>query len=234
MLARIVAGVAVIAVLMLASSGPGTRLGLWEWQMGFTLLRWALYMGLAVAGVALILLLVPKSRRSGSAWLAAALVLGLAAAAPVLGLRSQAQSLPYIHDITTDSRDPPVFVALMPVRKSVPNGADYGGPEIAAAQAKGYPDVRPLQLALAPPRAFERALEVARTMGWEIAASDANAGRIEATATTSWFGFKDDVIVRVTPEGAGSRVDVRSVSRVGKSDIGANARRVREYLSKLT
>jgi len=67
-----------------------------------------------------------------------------------------------------------------------------------------------------------------------VVASDAAAGRIEATATTRWFGFKDDVIVRIRPEAAGSRVDVRSVSRVGRGDLGANAARVREFLAKLS
>jgi len=78
-----------------------------------------------------------------------------------------------------------------------------------------------------------RALAAARASGWAIVAADSAAGRIEATATTAWFGFKDDVVVRVAPEGTGSRVDVRSVSRVGKSDVGANARRIREYLERV-
>jgi uncharacterized protein (DUF1499 family) len=70
-------------------------------------------------------------------------------------------------------------------------------------------------------------------MGWELVASDSAAGRIEATATTPWFGFKDDVVVRVRPDGSGSRIDVRSVSRVGKSDVGANAKRIRTYLADI-
>jgi uncharacterized protein (DUF1499 family) len=64
-------------------------------------------------------------------------------------------------------------------------------------------------------------------------AADSSAGRIEATATTPWFGFKDDVVIRVAPDPAGSRVDVRSVSRVGQSDVGTNARRIRAYLARL-
>ena len=70
-------------------------------------------------------------------------------------------------------------------------------------------------------------------MGWQVAATDTAAGRLEATHTTRWFGFKDDVIVRIRPEGTGSRVDVRSVSRVGLSDLGANAERIRGFLAKL-
>ena len=84
-----------------------------------------------------------------------------------------------------------------------------------------------------PAETLQRAIDAARSLGWEVTASDAPSGRIEAIATTSWWGFKDDVVIRVRPEGTGSRVDVRSVSRVGVSDLGANAKRVREFLAKL-
>ena len=135
---------------------------------------------------------------------------------------------------TTDTSHPPAFVSLLTARKAAPNGAEHGGPEVAAAQLAAYPNVRPLVLPMPPDQAFTRALDVARAMGWEIVASDARTGRIEATATTLWFGFKDDVVVRIMPQGNASRIDVRSASRLGTSDIGANARRVLEYLSKLT
>jgi uncharacterized protein (DUF1499 family) len=84
-----------------------------------------------------------------------------------------------------------------------------------------------------PARAFERALAVARAQGWEIVAAVPAEGRIEATDTTRFFGFKDDIVIRVKAEGAGSRVDVRSLSRVGKSDVGKNASRIRAYLRAL-
>ncbi len=70
-------------------------------------------------------------------------------------------------------------------------------------------------------------------MGWKIVDENQAEGRIEATATTRWFGFKDDVVIRIAPSGGnGSRVDVRSVSRVGRSDVGTNARRIRAFLKK--
>jgi uncharacterized protein (DUF1499 family) len=90
-----------------------------------------------------------------------------------------------------------------------------------------------LHLDAPPAQAFDRALAAARAMGWEIVASDPAQGRIEATATTFWFGFKDDIVVRIAAESAGSRLDVRSLSRIGKSDVGANARRIRDYLAKV-
>lgn len=230
----VLVGVSLLAALLLLLSGPGTRLGVWGWSMGFACMKWAMYIGFTVAALSLVLLLIPKTRGPKPSILVAALLMGVMAGVPVISLRAQASSLPFIHDISTDTRDPPVFVALLAVRKAAPNGANYGGPEVAAAQLKGYPNVRPLVMSIPPPQAYTRALDAAQAMGWEIAASDAAAGRIEATATTLWFGFKDDVIVRIVAQGTGSRIDVRSVSRVGGSDIGANARRVQEYLSKLT
>ena len=225
--------VAAIAAAMLLVAGPGTRLGAWNFGTGFMLMRWALYIGLGAAVVALVLLLIPKAR-AGKAWvLALALALGLVAALPPLALRSKAASVPPIHDISTDTNDPPGFLALLAERKASPNGVDYGGAKIAAQQAEAYPDVQPRILAMPPAQAHARALAAARAMGWEIAAADSGTGRIEATATTAWFGFKDDVVVRVRPHGDGSRLDIRSISRVGRSDLGANAARIREYLSKL-
>jgi uncharacterized protein (DUF1499 family) len=145
----------------------------------------------------------------------------------------QAKRVPPIHDITTDTDRPPEFVAVLPRRADAPNGVEYEGAEIARQQREAYPDIGPLRLPLAPGEAFARALAAARASGWEIVGADSAAGRIEATATTAWFGFKDDVVVRIAPEEGGSRVDVRSVSRVGKSDVGANAERIRKYLARL-
>jgi uncharacterized protein (DUF1499 family) len=143
------------------------------------------------------------------------------------------QRVPMIHDITTDTETPPSFVALLPLRAGAPNSVEFGGPELAAQQRTGYPDLGPLMLQIRPPQAFTYALTAARAMGWEIVASEPTEGRIEAPATTFWFGFKDDVVVRITPAGSGSRIDVRSVSRVGKSDVGANAKRITEYLKRV-
>jgi uncharacterized protein (DUF1499 family) len=88
-------------------------------------------------------------------------------------------------------------------------------------------------LSIPPNEAFTRALAVAQERGWQIVNADQSGGRIEATDTTRWFGFEDDVVVRLTPWGSGTRVDVRSVSRIGRSDVGTNARRIRRYLDEL-
>jgi len=227
-----------LAALLLLAAGPGTRLELWDFRTGFALMRWAAFIGLAGAALALVLLLLPRTRRGGRAGLLVALVLGLGTAfVPWNGMR-QARAVPPIHDITTDTRRPPEFVAILPLRADAPNPATYGGPEVAQAQLAAYPDLRTHQIDGTPAQAFERALQTARGMGWEIVSADAAAGRIEATDTTFWFGFKDDVVIRVEAgrgeaDGAGSRIDVRSVSRVGQSDVGTNAARIRAYLQAL-
>jgi uncharacterized protein (DUF1499 family) len=185
------------------------------------------------ASILIVLLAVPRWRQRP--WLPLlALCFGLVAVVPPVILLNQAKSAPPIHDITTDYFDPPAFKALMPVRQQSPNGAAYGGTEIAKQQQQAYPDIKPVIVKAPPPEAVQKALDAARAMDWEIVATDAAAGRIEATATTLWFGFKDDIVIRVLPNpDGGSRIDVRSVSRVGGSDAGANAARVRKFLSRL-
>jgi len=140
-----------------------------------------------------------------------------------------------IHDITTDTENPPVFVSVLPLRKDAPNSAEYGGPEIAMKQRAAYPDIHPVEVGVRPMLAYEYALDAARRMGWQIVDGNPPEGRIEATATTRWFGFKDDVVIRIVPTaGNGSRLDIRSVSRVGLSDVGTNACRIRSFLKKFT
>lgn len=131
-----------------------------------------------------------------------------------------AKRVPMIHDITTDTENPPIFVSVLGLRKDAPNSAIYGGPEIAAQQHAAYPDIRPLVSDIPPEQTYERARFVARQMCWKIVDENQAEGRIEATATTRWFGFKDDVVIRIAPATSnGSRVDIRSVSRLGRSDL---------------
>ncbi len=213
-------------------AGPGTRAGWWPFETGFVILRWGAYGGVAGAAVSFVagVAAQPGAGRTGTRIAVAGLLVGLTAAAVPWSLLRIANSVPPIHDISTDTENPPAFGALLPARREAPNGADYEGAGVAAKQKAAYPDVRPLVLRDPPARAFARALAAAQKMGWTIAAADEAGGRIEATATTFWFGFRDDVVVRVAPEGTGSRIDVRSDSRVGISDLGTNARRIRTYL----
>ncbi|WP_163847169.1 DUF1499 domain-containing protein [Pseudooceanicola aestuarii] len=220
---------AVCVVLMLF----GARLGLWEPITGFGFYRTYLNpLGMIVAAVGLLALLLHLARkeRGGVLLGGVALLVGLACLAPMIGgmLNPQQRAAP-IHDISTDTANPPLFEALDETRAGARNTLDYGGPDLAAAQASAYPDIAPLDTALAPDAAYDRALAVARDMGWEIAALDPARRRFEATARTPVFHFADDVVVVVTEKGAGSRVDMRGVSRVGRSDQGVNAARIRDF-----
>ena len=225
-------GLACAAAALLA--GPTYRVEWLALGAAFELLRWATYGALGGAVVALLawaVLLLARATR-GRAVAAAALVLNAAVVAPPLYLYQQAQKLPKIHDISTDTNDSPAFVAVLPLRNSARNPVEYRT-ETAAQQKLGYPDIAPLLLPVPPDQAFARAERAARAMGWEIVAVAPDALRIEATATTLFFGFKDDVVIRIRAQGTGSVVDVRSLSRIGGSDIGANAQRVRKFLAQL-
>jgi uncharacterized protein (DUF1499 family) len=230
-LALVALALAILALLLLFLSGPGTRFGMWHFRTGFQLLRYAAYAGIAAAVLGLIALLLTRGR--GRVIAGIALLLGALAWFLPWNLRRGAGQYPPIHDITTDTRNPPVFVAVAPLRADAPNPAEYEGDSIAAQQLKAYPDVRPLMMAMPVDSAFSLALRTAREMGWELVDQNRRDGRIEATATTPWFGFKDDVVIRVTSASGISRVDVRSVSRVGRGDVGANAKRIRAYLQRL-
>jgi uncharacterized protein (DUF1499 family) len=229
---RLLPWLALGVALAIVASGFGARFGLWDFRAGFAILRYGTYLGLAVAAVALIALLVPRTRAGNARWLVVSVVVALAASALPLSWLLQARSLPPINDITTDPANPPAFVAILPLRAGSPVSASYPGAATAEAQRKGYPDLKPIESARPFNVAFDHALATARDLGWQIVAADAAAGRIEATVTTQWFGFRDDVVIRVAPNGAGSRIDIRSVSRIGKGDLGANARRIRDFTSR--
>lgn len=226
---------AVLAAGLAAVAGFGSRFGAWQFGTGFTLLQWAVYLAVLAAVVSLTGIVLSLRAAPRGALVAGA---GLLVAALVVGLpwqwRRTARSVPPIHDISTDTRNPPEFVAVAPLRASAPNPIEYGGDSIAAQQRAAYPELQPVAFAGPPEQAFAAALAAARQMGWEIVDAAPEAGRIEATDQTFWFGFKDDVVVRITPVAGGSWVDVRSLSRVGGSDVGTNARRIREYLQTLT
>jgi uncharacterized protein (DUF1499 family) len=163
-----------------------------------------------------------------------AMILGAGLAYLPLTQALKAGSVPPIHDISTDTDDPPAFVAIAPLRKDAANPVEYAGAETAAKQKEAYADIAPVTLDVAPDQAFAKALAAAKAMpDWEIVAEVPAEGRIEATATSRFMGFKDDVVIRIRAEGNGSRIDIRSKSRVGRSDVGANAARIRAYVARL-
>ncbi len=224
-----------VAAACLLGAGAGTRLGWWDFRFGFSLLAAAAVLGIAGAVYSAAAAIVAWRRRGHAALVLA--VAGILLGAASFGVPAHwyrlAQRLPKIHDITTDTRNPPRFVAVLPLRRGAPDAATYGGAKIAAKQQAAYPDIVPIRVDVPPARAFDCALAAARRMGWRIVASDRPEGRIEAVAVTRWFGFRDDVVIRVSSvPPSGSRVDIRSVSRVGKSDLGTNARRIRAFRTR--
>lgn len=232
-LATLALALALAGLLLLAASGLGYRQGMWSLPVAFTTLKWAAYLGAAGGLAALVGMFTARPVGRATAPFVLAFLLAVAAAGIPWSLKRHAGLVPPIHDISTDTKDPPPFVAVLPLRATAKNPAAYGGDSIAALQHAGYPDIAPVHLALPRDAAFQRAHDAATAMGWETVAVDSASGRIEATATTRWFGFKDDVVIRVRSDGDGSRVDVRSVSRIGGSDVGTNAARIRDYVARL-
>lgn len=234
-LARAALALALLGALLVFVSGPGSRFGMWSFRTGFALMQYGAYAGVAglVLGLAAAVLALRHPGRRGMGPALAAVLLGGLAFLPPFLFRRQARAVPPIHDITTDTRNPPPFVAIAPLRADAPNPVAYEGDSVAVQQQKAYPDVRPVLLPAAPDSAYGAALAAARGMGWEIIDVSRADGRIEASDRTFWYGFVDDVVIRVMPASGISRVDVRSKSRVGKSDVGANAERVRAYLERL-
>jgi uncharacterized protein (DUF1499 family) len=226
-----------LALLLVGGAGPGSQMGLWSWMTALrSVLKYGAYLGVLAVVLAIAAMLVAR-RRAGRATLAVAavgLLLGATAWWFPWSFRRHARSVPPIHDITTDWTNPPELVASRALRDSAHlNTATYGGDSIAALQRKAYPDIRPVMLAMRPDEAYAAVLRTARDMGWKDIEAARDQNRVEAVDETPWFGFKDDVVIRVTPASGISRVDVRSVSRVGGSDIGKNAARIRDFTARL-
>ena len=246
---------AVLAPLTFMLAGLGAKLGLWSWQFGLmTLTRQLgplLLFGALIAGALAVLLgLLVKPRRGVLAGVLA-LAVGLLGFGRLMAVQNTAQNLPFIHDITTDTQDPPTFGPVISAERAATPGVntlDYAGKTaparladgsrgeklVSALQTQAYPEVRTLVVSEPVEVAFGRAEQLARDMGWAVKETDLAAGRIDATDKTFWYGFKDDVAIRLRPAtGGGTRVDVRSVSRVGGSDLGANAERVEAFLDAM-
>lgn len=221
-----IAGSAAVAAAPLAF-----RLGLAS--LGVALLLLAA--GFLVLAISAIVLAVRMARGAGLADRTAAVALAVALLVGFVPARALLAGVaaPPIHDITTDTENPPRFVAA--VALNAPGRTDYGGAALAEQQRAAYPDLQPVMLSDAPADAFDRVLAAVERMGWVLLARDPDSLRIEATARTFWFGFEDDIVIRIAEAGeADSRVDVRSLSRVGVGDLGANASRVRAFVAALT
>jgi uncharacterized protein DUF1499 len=172
-------------------------------------------------------------RRPGAALMG--ILIGVLAFIPVYSLKKMkgmAAMVPMIHDITTDTQDPPQFIALAGKRAKASNPDDYDG-EQTAQQLKAYPDLKTFVSDKPMDDVFTASVAALEAMGIDIVDADRQGGQIEGTATTKWFRFKDDVIIRLRQNEQGVAVDMRSKSRVGTSDLGTNAKRIRRFMQLL-
>ncbi len=229
---------AVIAIVLLVAAPVGYKMG----ASPLTPSLISLALSVVVAALVLIgaLILVVVASKSGLTGnrnlLLVALGLSIVPLAVVVPQSLKGASAPPIHDVTTDTAHPPTYYRIVELRKGALNPLTYGArmpsPEkLAEIQRAAYPDIKPLGTSLGLAEAVARAESVLSAQGLEVVNVDPENGIVEAVATTFWFGFKDDVVVRVTPgEDTGAVVDVRSVSRVGQGDIGANAARIMKFL----
>jgi len=232
-------GFGIVGAIVLLLAGYGYQWGWWELGTAFTwLLPGSAVLGLIGFSLAVIFGFVKWNdpARPGTKIMTVGLVLSLAVLGTIGYWFNEAQKYPPIHDITTDIQNPPRFKAIVALRADAPNDTTYGDQEKADLQRKAYPDIETFYLDTNYSTAFDRALRAARQMPWEkIVTADKQTGLIEAVDKLAWFGFKDDVVIRVDTANTNSRskIDVRSVSRIGKGDIGVNAKRIRDYVKQL-
>ncbi|MFZ1103008.1 MAG: DUF1499 domain-containing protein [Hyphomicrobiaceae bacterium] len=224
-----------LALGLLALAPLGWRLGWWSY--GFALLSIIPLAGAMAAiavAVSLLTLALARAQLGRPTFVALLAVLAVGAGLVYLPLRYERQfrTFPPINDISTDTDNRPAFEAALAARAAEDaDRSDTPDPELSELQRAGYPDIVPVRSALPAGEAFSKALAVAQAMrGWTIVVVDRDKGRIEASARTFWFGFTDDIVIRVTADGGGSRIDMRSASRIGGSDIGVNAARIRAYM----
>ena len=248
-LAKLVFAGFIVSLSIGLVAGLGTRFGLWPFQIGLLkIFPWCIYFGLGTTALGIVWLIAGfftknwKSGRLGGIGLAGAIVVLIM---PLYGIYT-AKTVPPIHDISSDIANPPQFRALLKAREKAHalNSPDYYGSTdvtwngqtktVAQWQRKYYTDIHTIQILMPPAKLYARALKAARSMGWNIVADNANEGRIEASDTTFFFGFTDDIVIRVRPSGMGAKLDIRSESRVGTSDIGKNASRIRAYIKTLS
>ncbi|WOJ98428.1 DUF1499 domain-containing protein [Congregibacter brevis] len=199
-----------------------------NWQQGLLLYAIAGLLSALVLAFMAVQSLLPRWRGARMTILKRALP-ALPGAALLL-MATQARDVPPIHDIATDLVDPPVFEEVLRLRGNNSNPLELTE-DVVEQQLAAYPDLQTLESPRSYASSYNLALTTARDLGWEIVREDANAGYIEAVDTTAIMQFKDDVVIRVQTNAEGSLIDLRSVSRVGVSDLGANAKRIRSFIA---
>jgi len=223
-----------ISTLIFVLSGYGYQWGLWGLGTGFTLLRYGAYAAIGLAIIQTTFFFFMKdSGISAKAMILTGFLVTLLISATAIYWQYKARSVPPIHDITTDIQNPPEFVAMERLRADAPNPPEYAGEETAEQQREAYPDIQPITISAPVQEVIDEIVMIVSDRGWKLVSINRQDGRIEATEKLAWFGFKDDVVFRVTETNDGTRVDMRSKSRIGRSDVGVNADRISQFLSDL-
>jgi hypothetical protein len=231
----------------------GTKFGFWSWGVGLGKMTGGI--GLPLIGILVLttfvlsLLVIFVKPRAGFGALAAMWLVSLGVGGFALNVINTAKSVPPIHDISTNTGEPLSFSAktmaargantnkvLPPGEASVPFNKDklsnWSGRTLVEIQAEAYPGIKSLVVEGQTPTAiYAKALATLKSQGYKSISEDAAAMRIEAVSESFWYGFKDDVVIAITPVGTGAKLDMRSVSRVGVSDLGANAKRIETFLA---
>ena len=224
--------VSLSAFLLVALPGPLYKYGVVDLGTAFTGFKFGVFAGIA-ALILLVLQILFKRKTVTLGSTIMALLLSTIAIAIPLSMLNKGKSVPPIHDISTDLVNPPEFVAIAPLRADAPNPVEYAGVEVATQQRAAYPELQTLNYPQSKSELVEATKQAIDHLGWQLVNIDANQGIIEATDRTMWFGFKDDVIVRITDNGSKRLVDIRSKSRVGGSDLGKNAERIHDFIEEL-
>ena len=228
----LVSFVSLIAFLLVVLTGPLYKYDIIELGTVFTGFKYGILTAVA-ALVLLVLQVIFKRNTLTLANVVVTIALSAVAFGLPLSMLSKGKTVAPIHDISTDLINPPEFVAIAPLRADAPNPVAYAGEATAEQQRQGYPELKTLVYSQSKAELVNATEQVAKDLGWELVNIDANKGIVEATDTTAWFGFKDDVVVRINDNGSERLVDIRSKSRVGGSDLGKNAARIHNFIEEL-
>ena len=224
--------VSLSAFLLVALPGPLYKYGVVDLGTAFTGFKLGVFAGIATLILLLLQILFKRKTVTFGSTIMALLLSTIAITIP-LSMLNKGKSVPPIHDISTDLVNPPEFVAIAPLRADAPNPVEYAGVEVATQQRAAYPELQTLNYPQSKSELVEATKQAIDNSGWQLVNIDANQGIVEATDRTMWFGFKDDVIVRITDNGSKRLVDIRSKSRVGGSDLGKNAERIHDFTEEL-
>ena len=245
-LAKLAFAALAIALAIGGAAALGTRVGLWDPYNGlWRIFPWAVLAGALSFVLALLVAVLALFLNQGrnASYGAIALVGAIAFLYTPVNDVVMLRTMPPIHDISSDVMNPPQFKALLPLRRSADTPARYEGPltlnydgkrtTVSALQKKYYGFIRPIAILTKVPVLYWRAFFAMKRMGWHLVAFDPAQGTIECTDTSFWFGFTDDIVIRVTKSGEGARLDIRSKSRLAGPDMGVNAFRIKAYVKEL-